>query len=77
VSFRGEYSSLPLSSLLMCGPPATAPQWVRPGLLDSQVPPARSQKDPPHEIRVVVRCDVAPGAMACFEVLANQRVDDW
>jgi hypothetical protein len=54
-------------------PPAAAPQRVCPGLLSTQVPPARPEKTPPPEICVVVCRAMALLAVAHFEVSADQR----
>jgi hypothetical protein len=49
---------------------------VRPRLLGSEVPPARSQKAPPPEMRDVVSHVVAPVVTAHHEVPAHQRADN-
>jgi hypothetical protein len=49
---------------------------VSPEPLDSQGLPALSQNVPPPVMHVEVCRAVTPGAVACFEVPADQQVDD-
>jgi hypothetical protein len=56
---------------------ATAPQQVSPKPGGSQGPLALSQKVPPHVMHIEVRRAVTLGAVAHFEVPAEQRVDSW
>jgi hypothetical protein len=59
------------------GPSAAAtPQQASPEPLDSQGPPALSQKVPPPVMHVVVCQAVTPGAVARFKVPADQQAND-
>jgi hypothetical protein len=57
-------------------PAAAAPQQASLELLGSKEPLALSQKAPPPKMHIGVRRAVTPGAVAHFEVPADQRADD-
>jgi hypothetical protein len=74
VSLGGGYSSLPLSYLSWSSA-AAPPQQASPEPLDSQGPPALSQKVPPPVMHVEVCHAVTPGTVAHFEVPSDQQAD--